>query len=190
MSEIKKTINEQIQQIQMFRRRSRLSRNGGNRDPHRGQGRVLSLLMLKPEMSQKELTYLLNMSKQAVAELLGKLEKIGYITREHNEDDKRVMMVKLTEEGKAAANSAKANSTEALSVFDCLSEEELNTFSGYLERILKQYEEMYPEEDYEERRKMMEDFMLHHKGEHRHHRHHGRRHAESSRDKHHHGETE
>ena len=50
-------------------------------NPHRGQGRVLSILKLKPEITQKELTYLLDMSKQALGELLKKLENCGYITR-------------------------------------------------------------------------------------------------------------
>lgn len=70
-------------------------------NPHRGQGRVLSILKLKPEITQKELTYLLDMSKQALGELLNKLENCGYITRTPSQEDGRVMIVTLTEKGKA-----------------------------------------------------------------------------------------
>lgn len=34
---------------------------------HIGQGRVLAILKLKPEISQRDLSYLLDMSKQSLA---------------------------------------------------------------------------------------------------------------------------
>lgn len=49
-------------------------------NPHRGQGRIMSILKMEPEISQKELSYLLDMSKQGLAELLTKLEAAEYIT--------------------------------------------------------------------------------------------------------------
>jgi len=51
-------------------------------DPHRGQGRILALLKVKPEISQRELSYLLDIRNQSLSELLTKLEKAGYISRE------------------------------------------------------------------------------------------------------------
>ncbi|MCO5382366.1 MAG: ATP-binding cassette domain-containing protein [Methanosarcina barkeri] len=77
---------------------------------HRGQGRMLSILKLKPEISQKELTYLLDMSKQGLAELLNKLEKKGYIKREPVEEDRRSFNIKLTEEGAAVAGEIDVSS--------------------------------------------------------------------------------
>ncbi|QIB70788.1 MarR family transcriptional regulator [Aminipila butyrica] len=141
---------------------------GKSRNPHRGQGRILALLKLKPQISQKELTYLLNMSKQAVAELIAKLERNGYITREPSEEDKRVMTIRLTEEGAKAADHVDDAASETVKILDCFNEEELITFSEYLGRIIQQYEEQFPDEDFEQRRRHIEAFMALHGGGFRH----------------------
>lgn len=159
MNEIKETVNEQLQQLQMLMHRSSFSGFHGEHNPHRGQGRVLALLKLKPETSQKELTYLLGLSKQAVAELIAKLERSGYITREPSEEDKRMMIIKLTEEGRKAADDVHSSSAETSQILDCLSDDELATFSDYLGRIINQYEEQFPEVDFEQQRQAMENFM-------------------------------
>ena len=159
MNEIKITINEQLQHLQMLMHRAMINHRGKTHSPLRGQGRVLAILKLKPEMSQKELTYLLNMSKQAAAELIVKLEKGGYITREPSEDDKRVMIIKLTEEGAKAATVPDDNAFETTKIFDCLNNDELTRLSEYLERIIKQYEAQFPDDDFDLRRQMMERFM-------------------------------
>ena len=39
-------------------------------DPRKGQGRVLAVLKLQPEISQKDLLYLLDMRPQSLGELL------------------------------------------------------------------------------------------------------------------------
>ena len=164
MNEIKTTIAEQLQQLQRLMQRTAFHNYMGagmRRNSRRGQGRVLTMLKLKPEMSQKELTYLMGMSKQSLAELLAKLEKNRYITREQSEDDKRVMTIKLTEEGAKTADEVDDNTLEASKILDCLNDDELTLFSEYLSRIIKRYEEQFPEEDFEERRKMMEHFMSH-----------------------------
>jgi DNA-binding MarR family transcriptional regulator len=172
MSKIKLTINEQLQQLQMLMHRASFNNHfmgcGRAHSPHRGQGRVLAILKLKPEISQKELTYLLGMSKQAVAELIAKLEKSGCITREHSEEDKRVMKIRLTERGVTAAGNVDDASPEAAKFLDCLSDEELGIFSGYLDRIIERYEEEFPDDDFELRRRKMEDFMSFHGREFRH----------------------
>jgi DNA-binding MarR family transcriptional regulator len=164
MSEIKTTITEQLQQLQMLMHRGAFHgfMGGGVHNPHRGQGRVLAILKMKPEISQKELTYLLGMSKQSLAELLSKLEKNGYITRETSEDDPRSKTIKLTEDGMKAAEDADDTATDTVKILDCLNDEELAVFSDYLNRIIKRYEEQFPDEDFEERRKMLEKFMAQH----------------------------
>lgn len=121
----------------------------------------------------KHLTYLLNMSKQAAAELITKLQKNGYLNREPSEDDKRVMIIKLTEEGKKAANNEDDNTPENLIAFDCLSDDELATFSDYLRRIIMRYEDQFPDEDFSKRRRYMEKFMSVHDHHHWHHDGHG-----------------
>jgi DNA-binding MarR family transcriptional regulator len=162
MSDIKTTIAEQLQQLQMLMHRATFHDflgTGKVHNPHRGQGRILALLKMKPEISQRELTYLLGMSKQAVAELLSKLEKNGHVTREPSEENKNAMNIKLTEDGRKAADNVDDRTPEAAKIFECLNDEELSLFSEYLGRIIKKYEEQFPDDDYEERRKHMEDFI-------------------------------
>ena len=162
MSEIRKTVAEQLQQLKLFMHREMFSgyQAGGNKhNPHRGQGRVLAMLKIKPEISQKELHFLLGMSKQSLAELLVKLEKNGFITREQSESDRRAVTIKLTDEGMKAANDVSYHTSRTIEVLEYFTDEELTIFSGYLERIILRFEEQFPEEDFEERRKMMRKFM-------------------------------
>jgi DNA-binding MarR family transcriptional regulator len=164
MSEIKVTITGQLQHLQMLMHRVVFNgfMGGGAHNPHRGQGRVLAILKMKPEISQKALSYLLDMSKQSLAELLAKLEKNGCITREPSREDKRVMTVKLTGEGLKAAGEVDDGAPGAAKILDCFSDEELGQFSGYLSRIIKSCQEQLPGDGYEERRKHMEAFMSRH----------------------------
>lgn len=105
-------------------------------NPHRGQGRILSILKLKPEITQKELTYLLDMSKQALGELLSKLESCGYITRTPSKEDGRVMLITLTEKGKAESAEMESDSDDTEDLFQCLTDDEQKNLEQYLERLI------------------------------------------------------
>lgn len=100
-------------------------------DPSRGQGRVLTLLKMQPEISTRELSYLLGIRQQSLNELVNKLEKKEYVMREHSASDRRVMLVKLTEKGKAQQQQE----TDYSDIFSCLSEEEQTAMADYLDRI-------------------------------------------------------
>ncbi|BDR56577.1 MarR family winged helix-turn-helix transcriptional regulator [Xylocopilactobacillus apis] len=121
-------------------------------DPTFGQGRVLALLKMQDKISSKDLSFLLNIRPQSLNELLNKLEKAGYIERTPSEEDKRVILVHLTEEGrKASEEVAPVNK-----VFNSLNSEELNQFSDYLDRIISNLEsEVGNDEDDEMRREWM-----------------------------------
>ncbi|WP_407309443.1 MarR family winged helix-turn-helix transcriptional regulator [Desulfosporosinus sp. SB140] len=109
-------------------------------DPHRGQGRVLALLKLKPEISQKELSDILDIRSQSLGELLAKLERNGYITRTPSPTDRRVMNVRLTEAGRESSGQNEQHlDSEAL--FSCLNEEEQAALSDYLSRIISALEQ-------------------------------------------------
>jgi DNA-binding MarR family transcriptional regulator len=108
---------------------------GFSGNPYRGQGRVLKLLKMQPEITQKELLELLDMRPQSLGDLLKKLEQKGYITRTPLESDKRVMIIRLTEKGE----NAEIKDDKQLgfdNLFDCLSGEEQAQLSGFLERII------------------------------------------------------
>jgi DNA-binding MarR family transcriptional regulator len=112
--------------------------------PYQGQGRILSLLKLTPEISQKELAHILNIRSQSLGELLAKLEHSGYITRTPSEVDRRGMDIRLTESGKAVSEK-EVEPEQQESFFDCLNEEEQTTLSDYLERLIKNLEEQQAE---------------------------------------------
>ncbi len=117
-----------------------LSTNGCKRaslNPHCGQGRVLQILKLKPDITQKELSDSLDMSKQALGELLNKLENCGYITKEASLHDRRVMLIHLTQEGLRACEKMKSEYHGKNDPFSCLSEEEKDVLITYFERLIE-----------------------------------------------------
>lgn len=106
--------------------------NGPFADTTRGQGRVLAMLKMQLEISTKDLSYLLGIRIPSLNELLGKMEKRGYIERRPSEADKRVMIIHLTEKGKATEQER----TDYSDIFDCLSDQEQVTFGEYLDRVI------------------------------------------------------
>lgn len=124
-------INALLHRYQAFHFRS----NGTFASPLRGQGRVLSLLKLQPEISQKDLGYLLDMRNQSLGELLAKLERNGHITRTPSEKDRRVMNIKLTDQGAASAEKLENKQEDMDNLFDCFSSEEQETLGKLLERL-------------------------------------------------------
>lgn len=133
-------------------------------DPLRGQGRVLALLKMKPDMSQRELSYLLDMSKQSLAELLQKLERAGLVERTPSPDDKRVTMIKLTAVGQAAGQFDAIAPTHVEEMLAVLSDDELETFSDYLGRLIERLEQVAGDDSIDERRAMMMEFQHRHGG--------------------------
>ncbi|MDR1320151.1 MAG: MarR family transcriptional regulator [Gracilibacteraceae bacterium] len=138
MGEKKSDLLEQFMQIHCLLMRNHHHNHmifGLMGNPHRGQGRVLKLLKLKPETTQKELSDLLAMRPQSLGDLLKKLEQKGYVTRTPSENDKRAMIIRLTEKG---ANEEIGNEKQLGfdSLFNCLSEEEQARLSEYLQRVI------------------------------------------------------
>ena len=108
----------------------------GFANPHRGQGRVLMILAMQEEITQKELGYLLDMRNQSLSELLAKLEQKGLITRAQAERDRRTTLIRLTTEGKQMAMQLKLQQEQPDSLFDELQQEEKEVFASYLQRLI------------------------------------------------------
>jgi DNA-binding MarR family transcriptional regulator len=145
-----KNLLEKFNQLTWLLRRSMIGHlrdHGPMGAPYQGQGRILALLKLKPEISQKELTHILNIRSQSLGELLAKLERSGYITRTPSEVDRRGMDIRLTESGKAVSEQ-EVEPARQESFFDCLNEEEQTILSDYLERLIKNLEEKQAEGGY------------------------------------------
>lgn len=106
---------------------------------HKSQHRLLMTLShLGSKVSQRELAEKLNITPAAVAVTLKKLEKSGLVGRKIAEKDNRFNEVVLTDMGKKIVK-------ESHKVFRCVdekmfagfSDEELDTFEAYIDRINK-----------------------------------------------------
>jgi len=129
---------EKLMRLQMLQHRRQMAKMrafGPFGSPLRGQGRVLSILKMQPTISQKQLSYLLDMRQQSLSELLAKLERNGLIERAPSEDDRRAAVVSLTDKGREASEASEAPE-EGESLFDCLSAEERAALSDMLDRLI------------------------------------------------------
>lgn len=132
---------EKLSRLQWLLQRHHLqthAQRGPMADPTRGQGRVLAMLKLQPEISSKDLSYLLGIRQQSLNELLNKLEKGGYITRSPSDADKRVILIRPTEKGK----HEQPESMDFTAIFGCLNQEEQAAFSEYLDRVIASLENL------------------------------------------------
>jgi DNA-binding MarR family transcriptional regulator len=127
---------EKLEQLQWLRRKQHIHDHaefGPTADTTRGQGRILAVLKMKDGISTKDLAYMLGMQVSSLNELLSKLEKGGYVQREPSEQDKRVMLVNLTEKGREEEQQEMEDSSD---IFSCLSEDEQKTLEDYFTRII------------------------------------------------------
>ena len=135
MDDLYTAVYEKLSTLQWLMKRRQMfsqAQSGPFADPARGQGRILAMLKIQPEIKTRELAYLLGIRQQSLNELLNKLEKSGHVERKPSEKDKRVMVVHLTEKGK----KLKQPETDYQEILDCLSMEELQQFGEYLDRII------------------------------------------------------
>ncbi|MCD8138317.1 MAG: MarR family transcriptional regulator [Planctomycetaceae bacterium] len=146
-------------------------RHGPAGDPLRGQGRVMALLKMQPEISQKELGYLLDIRPQSLGELLAKLERGGFIERTPSEQDKRVMDIRLTEAGAAAAEKGESPDD---GMFASLSDEEKVTLEGLLDKVIEELEAAQDGVDEDDGAPCRHGHGKHHGPGHGPHHHHGR----------------
>lgn len=145
-------MNEQFMKLQHNLRRyyhRQMAKTQGF-GPHRGQGRVLALLKMNPEISQKDLTFVLGMRPQSVGELLQKLEDKEFITREASEEDRRIMIIRLTELGKEEAEKISETPDFGEELFADFSEEEKAEWSRLVEKINATLKNQLGEDDSEE----------------------------------------
>lgn len=121
--------------MQFFRENSRGPFKFENRN--RGQGQILSIVREHGSISQKELVQRLDMRPQSASEMIRKLEKKEYITRERSQEDKRVMTIHLTARGKIAAQQSDDFQPVVL---DVLTPEEKEQFDHILTKLIHELE--------------------------------------------------
>lgn len=145
-------MNEQFMKLQHDLRRyyhRQMAKNPGL-GVHRGQGRVLALLKMNPEISQKDLTFVLGMRPQSVGELLQKLEDKELITREPSEEDRRVMIIRLTTLGQEETEKISKAPDFGEELFADFSEEEKAEWTRLVEKLSEPLKNQLGEEDSED----------------------------------------
>ncbi len=102
------------------------------------QIRILRNLYEKGTLSQKELLEIAQVKPASLSEMLSKMEQRGYITRQKDVHDKRVIMVTLTAEGERYyLSSAREHDRFVDEVFSTLSQEDKENLGRYLDILLQ-----------------------------------------------------
>lgn len=88
-------------------------------------------------ISQRELAHLMHVKDSSVGRLIDRLERDGLLLRKRSEEDRRVINVEMTHEGKELFNSLIHLGEEFNNELTAgISQEDLNTFDRVLQRML------------------------------------------------------
>ncbi|EET62830.1 transcriptional regulator, MarR family [Marvinbryantia formatexigens DSM 14469] len=107
----------------------------------RGQNRILRILLENPKMSQRALQERLGIEPGSMSEILAKLEEKGFLVKEKDENDRRRMILTLTEEGKAVAGAESGNGEkpDKEEIFSSLTPDEQKRLKEMLRKLLTQW---------------------------------------------------
>jgi DNA-binding MarR family transcriptional regulator len=101
------------------------------------QGRILFVLWQKEGISIQELAKKTSLGKSTLTSMLDRLEKAGYLTRVPSREDRRKILIKLTQKDKKLQDVYLQVSREMAGLFyHGFSEKEIDEFEAYLRRIL------------------------------------------------------
>lgn len=129
---LNETINENEQELTVTEAVHRLMRSfrrlhaHGHRHP-RGYHRLLKILGEHEGSSARELADLMDIRPASMAELLGKVETEGFITRKKDEKDRRIHRILLTPMGKAHLEEMKEMKADEPIIAGILSPDERQT---------------------------------------------------------------
>jgi DNA-binding MarR family transcriptional regulator len=102
-----------------------------------GQGRILFALWQKDGVPINDLVERTLLRKSTLSELLDSLEKAGYVRREQSEEDRRKILIKLTERTHKLQRVYIKLSVEMTKIFyNGFTEDEVDEFEAYLQRVL------------------------------------------------------
>ncbi|WP_125706342.1 MarR family winged helix-turn-helix transcriptional regulator [Lacticaseibacillus daqingensis] len=132
-----------------FNQAAILSRQiGGHHEGERGQLRVLRLLATHDKLTNAELVEALDIRPSSVSALVTKLEGAGLISRTPAEDDKRVSLISLTDEGRQLINDSRTQKDQlSEALFDALDPTEQAQLAGLLRKLTAGLDENPPQID-------------------------------------------
>ncbi|MEG0740986.1 MAG: MarR family transcriptional regulator [Clostridia bacterium] len=116
----------------------------GDQPIHPKQGPILGALMHHDGLSQADLVRMLGVRAATVAVSIGRLEKLGFVKREHDEHNRRAYVLALTEAGRSEAEMVQ-NAMEEVrdgALMD-FTDQELECISSYCERMLQNMAALY-----------------------------------------------
>ena len=131
------SLHERFRRLQRLTRRRHMAAHHGGpfADTTRGRGRVLAALRMQSPIPTRELAFLLDIRQQSLNELLKKLEADGLVERRPSEEDRRVMVVHLTQAGRGTPlGGAHAD------YLNVLTDEEAATLAGLLDKVIDSLE--------------------------------------------------
>ena len=130
-------LHERFRRLQRLTRRRHMAAHHGGpfADTTRGRGRVLAALRMQSPIPTRELAFLLDIRQQSLNELLKKLQADGLVERRPSEEDRRVMVVHLTQAGRGTPLGGAR--TDYLNV---LTDEEAATLAGLLDKVIDSLE--------------------------------------------------
>lgn len=103
---------------------------------YRSQHQILMYIAANPNASQKEIATRQHVSTATIAVSLKKLEKGGYISRSADKKDNRFNQICITPKGRAVVEgSIQIFQKVEDALFAHFTEEELNQFEGYIDRV-------------------------------------------------------
>ena len=102
MEEETRLMLRMLSAVRLYFEKARAEMGGGIGAQPR-QAPVLGVLARGGEMSQAEVARALSVTAATVAVSAARLEKLGYVTRRVNEDNRRANVIALTEAGRAEA---------------------------------------------------------------------------------------
>ena len=122
---ISNELYDALQKMNRYMHRSKHRSMKRKEGVHPGQMKLLSIISKNDGIIQRDLAEVLDMRPSSLTEMVSNLEKNSLISRKQDENDRRVMHVYLTEEGKKIIESFKQAKDELHdSVFSCLTLDE------------------------------------------------------------------
>ncbi len=109
---------------------------------YRGQPEILGYLIENGECSQKQLAESIGVSAASIATSIKRMCRAGFVERTEDEADRRINRIRITEKGREAflAGRAECNKVDN-KMFEGFSDEEIDVFSHYLQRITENLSE-------------------------------------------------
>ena len=109
---------------------------------YRGQPEILGFLFENGECSQKQLAETVGVSAASIATSIKRMCKAGFVERTEDESDRRINRIRITEKGREAFLAGRTECGKVDSrMFEGFSDEEIDAFSGYLQRITENLSE-------------------------------------------------